>query len=105
MESSPLGAFEIEKLFSAQGRHELWAQKGQASRIIICLGTPYVWVVKNRREYLEECHLTILVSGFMPCIGRDPLSLCTFFITLDHTQASHSLEALRGLGVSLAFSC
>ena len=52
MESSPLGVFEIEKLLSAQGRHELWAQKGQVSQIIICLGTPWVWVGINRRDSL-----------------------------------------------------
>ena len=29
MGSSPLGAFEIETVLSAQERHELWGKKGQ----------------------------------------------------------------------------
>ena len=48
--SSPLGAFEIEKLLSAQGRHVLWAQKGKVFQGIICSATPCAWVVLNRRD-------------------------------------------------------
>ena len=73
MESSPLVVFEIEKLLSAQGRIELWAQKGQVSQVIICLGIPWVRVVINRRYYVWKYHLIFMASGCMPCIRRDPL--------------------------------
>ena len=82
VESSPLVVFEIEKLLSAQGRHKLWAQKGQVSQVIICLGIPWVRVVINRRDYVWKCHLIFMASGCMPGIRSGPLTMCTFLTTM-----------------------